>query len=69
MLHQIFKCDIVSKIATSSNLRRRVTVLNQRLQLFVNTGTRQFDTLNENKHIFGLDNITEEQNSELFEHV
>ena len=40
---------------------------NQRLQLFVNT--RQFHTLNTNKLIFGLDDITEEQNSELFEHI
>ena len=40
---------------------------NQRLQLFITT--RQFHTLNTNKLIFGLDNITEEQNSELFQHV
>ena len=40
---------------------------NQRLQLVVNTC--QLHTLNTNKLLFGLDTITEKQNSEFFEHV
>jgi len=61
MLHQIFKCDMVSKIATSSNLRRRVTIILQ----YINFA---FELILIFKHIF-LEFILANNNNNLLKAI